>query len=151
MHKYFDEEIFLLLWIWLAGISIGYFLLKPIKVYHISSTFRFFFFNQQFITRGARAVRGNYLVATIHWWADNMKNGKEKEKKKKKKFNYASRIDTLLYSTFERVPVVFYRANLYWNGYTSKDNYSCSLDDPLCNSCIWRHEDMACLLWWLLD
>ena len=43
--------------------------------------------------------------------------GKEKEKKgKKKKENkpsYINRIATLLYSTFERVPVVFYCANLY--------------------------------------
>ena len=54
---------------------------------------------------------GNYLVATIHWWANNMKNkGKEKEKKKKKKKKeklpqIANRIATLLYSTVERVPV----------------------------------------------
>ena len=43
--------------------------------------------------------------------------GKEKEKEgKKKKENkpsYINRIATLLYSTFERVPVVFYHANLY--------------------------------------
>jgi len=49
-----------------------------------------------------------------------MKNkGKEKEKKKKKKKKrkeklpkIANRIATLLYSTFERVPVVFYHATL---------------------------------------
>ena len=44
---------------------------------------------------------------------------KEKEKKKKRKRKrkeklpkIANRITTLLYSTFERVPVVFYRATL---------------------------------------
>ena len=40
-----------------------------------------------------------------------MKNGKETEKKTKP--NYANRIATLLYSTFERVPVVSYHANFY--------------------------------------
>jgi len=40
---------------------------------------------------------------------------KEKEKKEQKenKLIYVNRIATLLYSTFERVPVVFYHANLY--------------------------------------
>jgi len=43
---------------------------------------------------------------------------KEKEKKRKRKNRrktksvYVNRIATLLYSTFERVPVVFYHANL---------------------------------------
>jgi len=44
------------------------------------------------------------------------REGKEKKKKEKKKGNkpsYVNRIATLLYSTFERVPVVFYYANLY--------------------------------------
>ena len=41
--------------------------------------FFFFFLNQQFITQGAMTDRSNYLVATIHWWANYMKN-KEKEK-----------------------------------------------------------------------
>ena len=44
------------------------------------------------------------------------REGKEKKKKGKKKENkpsYVNRIATLLYSTFERVPVVFYHANLY--------------------------------------
>ena len=36
---------------------------------------------------------------------------KEKEKRKKTKPIYVNRIATLLYSTFERVPVVFYHAN----------------------------------------
>jgi len=42
------------------------------------------------------------------------KKEKEKEKKemKKNKPIYANRIATLLYSAFERVPVVFYHANL---------------------------------------
>ena len=31
-----------------------------------SDSLFFFFLNQQFITRGAMADRGNYLVATIH-------------------------------------------------------------------------------------
>ena len=77
--------------------------------------------------------------------------GKEKEKEgKKKKENkpsYINRIATLLYSTFERVPVVFYHANLYWNGYTNKDNYSYPLDGLPCNSHTWRHEDMAHQYW----
>jgi len=39
------------------------------------------------------------------------KKEKEKEKKKKEKLpKIANRIVILLYSTFERVPVVFYRA-----------------------------------------
>jgi len=38
---------------------------------------------------------------------------KNKNKKKKNKPIYANRIATLLYSTFERVPVVFYHANFY--------------------------------------
>jgi len=38
---------------------------------------------------------------------------KEKEKKKGNKPSYVNRIAILLYSTFERVPVVFYHANLY--------------------------------------
>jgi len=37
----------------------------------------------------------------------------EKEEKKKNKPSYINRIATLLYSTFERVPVVFYYANPY--------------------------------------
>ena len=42
-----------------------------------------------------------------------MKREKEKEKKRKgNKPSYVNRIATLLYSTFERVPVVFYRATL---------------------------------------
>ena len=96
-----------------------------------------------------RAGHGNYLVATVHWWAYNIKKEKEKEEKrkgKKKKENkpsYVNRITTLLYSTFERVSVVFYHANLYWNGYASKDNYNCLLDSLLCNLHTWRHEDMA--------
>ena len=44
---------------------------------------------------------GNYLVATIHWWANNMK------KKNENKPIYANRITILLYFTFERVPIVF--------------------------------------------
>ena len=94
---------------------------------------------------------GNYLVATIHWWAYNMIKEKEKEKKKKRKKrkekennpSYANRIAILLYSTFERVPVVFYHANLCWTGYANKDSYSYLLDGLPCNSHIWRHEDMA--------
>ena len=45
---------------------------------------------------------GNYLVATVHWWAYNIKKEKEKEEKrkgKKKKENkpsYVNRIATLL-------------------------------------------------------
>jgi len=65
--------------------------------------------------QSAKAGYGNYLVATIHWWANNMK------KKNENKPIYANRITTLLYFTFERVPVVYY-ANPYWNSYTSKDN-----------------------------
>jgi len=44
-----------------------------------------------------------------------MKKKKRKEKKEKKKNKpvYANRIATLLYSTFERVSVVFYHTNLY--------------------------------------
>jgi len=45
-----------------------------------------------------------------------MKKGKRKEKGRKEKKNkpsYVDRITTLLYSTFKRVPVVFYCANLY--------------------------------------
>jgi len=30
------------------------------------------------------AVRGNYLVATLHWWASNMEIEKKKKKKKRK-------------------------------------------------------------------
>ena len=45
----------------------------------------FFFFNQQFIMRGVMADCGNYLVATIHWWAYNIKREKEKEGKKKER------------------------------------------------------------------
>jgi len=44
-----------------------------------------------------------------------MKREKEKERKKRGKGNkpsYVDRIATLLYSTFERVSVVFYRATL---------------------------------------
>jgi len=38
----------------------------------------------------AMADHGNYFVATVHWWADNMKKKKEKKKKKKKlKLNYS--------------------------------------------------------------
>ncbi len=37
---------------------------------------------------------------------------KEKEKEKKNKPNYDNRISTLLYSTFVRVPVVFYHTIL---------------------------------------
>ena len=33
---------------------------------------------------GAKAVQDNYFVATVHWWANNMTNGKENKKKKKK-------------------------------------------------------------------
>ena len=33
--------------------------------------------------RGVMADRGNCLVATIHWWANYMKN-KEKEKEKER-------------------------------------------------------------------
>jgi len=42
-----------------------------------------------------------------------MKKGKRKEKEKENKPSYVDRIATLLYSTFKRVPVVFYHANLY--------------------------------------
>ena len=43
------------------------------------------------------------------------KKGKGKEKKEQKENEpiYVNKIATLLYSTFERVPVVFYHANLY--------------------------------------
>ena len=44
------------------------------------------------------------------------KKKKRKRKRKRKKENkpsYINRIATLLYSTFERVPVVFYHANPY--------------------------------------
>ena len=98
------------------------------------------------------AGHGNYLVATIHWWAYNMKKEKEKErkekeKKKENKPSYTNRIATLLYSTFERVSVVFYCANLCWTSYANKDNYSYLLDGLPCNSCIWRHEDIAHQHW----
>jgi len=43
----------------------------------------------------------------------NKKEREKKRKKKKKKPCYANRIATLLYSTLERVPVVFYRASPY--------------------------------------
>ena len=66
------------------------------------------------------ADRSNYLVATIHRCAYNIKREKEKErkekgKKKKRKGNkpsYINRIVTLLYSTFERVPIIFYHTTL---------------------------------------
>ena len=70
---------------------------------------------------------------------------KEKEKEKRKT-NQATLIELLHYCTllsFERVLVVFYHANPYWNGYANKDNYSCLLDGLLCNLHTWRHEDMA--------
>jgi len=63
------------------------------------------------------AVHGNYLVATLHWWASNIEIEKEKEKKEKEKEKkrkpkvIANRIAMLPYSTFERVPVIFYHAN----------------------------------------
>ena len=38
---------------------------------------------------------------------------KEKERKKENKPIYTNRITTLPYSTFERVSIVFYYANLY--------------------------------------
>ena len=38
----------------------------------------------------------------------------------------------LLYSTFVRVPVVSYHANLYWNGYANIDNYSYPLGSLPC-------------------
>jgi len=38
---------------------------------------------------------------------------KKEKKRKENKPSYVNRIATLLYSTFERVPVVFYHANLY--------------------------------------
>ena len=41
------------------------------------------------------------------------KKRKKKGKKKENKPSYVNRIATLLYFTFERVPVVFYCANLY--------------------------------------
>ena len=97
--------------------------------------------------QGVMAVYGNYLIVTVHWWTDNMKMKQKKKKKRKSKPNYDNTISTLLYSTFVRVPVVFYHATLCWNGYANKNNYSCPLDDPLCNSCIWRCEDIAYHLW----
>ena len=43
----------------------------------------------------------------------NKEKEKEREEEKKRKLpKIANRIATLLYSTFERVPVVFYRATL---------------------------------------
>ena len=88
--------------------------------------------------RGVMADRGNYKVATIHWWANYMRKRKkekekEKEKRKKNKPIYVNRIASLLYSTFKRVPIVFYHVNSCWNGYANKDNYSCLLDGPLCS------------------
>ena len=44
----------------------------------------FFFFNQQFITWDMIAVCGNYFVATVHWWADNMEMKMKKKKRKRK-------------------------------------------------------------------
>ena len=101
------------------------------------------------------AGRSNYLVATIHWWANNMEKENEKKRKwkengkegKENKPSYANRITTLLYSTFERVPAVFYCANLCWTGYANKNSYSYLLDGLPCNSRIWRHEDMAHQRW----
>ena len=75
-----------------------------------------------------------------------MKMKKKKKKKRKNKPIYANRIIILLYSTFERIPIVFYCANLYWNSYANKNNYTCPLDNLLCSLCIWRHEDKAYLL-----
>ena len=92
------------------------------------------------------------LTLTLFFFKSTIYNRKGKRKRKRKnKLIYANKIATLLYSTFERVPVIFYHTNLYWNGCASMDNYSCLLDGPLCNSCIWRHEDMAHLLWWLFN
>ena len=42
-----------------------------------------------------------------------MKKRKKKRKKKENKLHYVNRIAILLYSTFKRVPVVFYHANFY--------------------------------------
>ena len=75
------------------------------------------------------------------------RKGKGKKEKKENKPSYVDRIATLLYSTFERVPVVFYCANLYWNSYPNKDNYSYLLDGLPCNSHTWRYEDMAHQYW----
>ena len=100
---------------------------------------------------GTIAGHSNYLVATIYWWANYIKRKKKKKKKRKNKSIYANRITTLLYFTFEKVLVVFYCANIYWNSYTNKNNYSCLLDDSLYSSCIWKYKDKACLLWWLFD
>ena len=49
--------------------------------------FFFFFYNRQFITQSMIAGYSNYLVATIHWWANNIEkeNGKKRKKKWKKK------------------------------------------------------------------
>ena len=44
----------------------------------------FFFFNQQFIMWDMITVCGNYFVATVHWWADNMEMKMKKEKEKRK-------------------------------------------------------------------
>ena len=41
-----------------------------------------------------------------------MKTKQKKKKKRKSKPNYDNRISTLLYSTFVRVPIVFYCATL---------------------------------------
>ena len=67
------------------------------------------------------ADHGNYLVATVYWWADNMKMEKEKEKENKN-LHMITEFLHLLYSTYERAPVVFYYTSLYWNGYTNKDS-----------------------------
>ena len=96
------------------------------------------------------ADHSNYLVAIVYWWAYNMiRREKEEEMKKWKKNKpiYANRIATLLYSAFERVPVVFYCANLCWTSYANKDSYSYLLDGLPCNSHIWRHENMAHQQW----
>jgi len=95
------------------------------------TSFFILFYNQQFITRGVRVDCGNYLVATVHWWADNMKM----KKKRKRKGNLATLTGLLHYYTLlsKRVSVVFYCANPYWNSYANKDNYSCLLDGLLCN------------------
>ena len=52
--------------------------------------------------QGARADHGNYLVATVHWKANNMINEKEKEKKikeRKRKTNLATLTGLLHYCT----------------------------------------------------